>query len=142
MKEFFQNHSQEYLILDFNHLFVSSSLREEIWLLRLKDDAAILSKVLTAAKKFGIRRATADRTLATFSGGEQALLASLLIMAFIEADRLSGLRLLLVNVLESISEANRMKLLRILEDLCAAHGLRIFSAREHRIEELKFPHAN
>ena len=124
MKNFLNNHSCQYLILDYNHLFVSSSLREEIWLLRRKNDAAILSQVLAAAQPFGIRKVSADRALATYSGGEQAILACLLIMSFIEVNQLSGLQLLLINVLESISSNNRINLLKIFKNLNRTHALK------------------
>ena len=140
MNHFLNHHSRQYLVLDYNHLFVSSSLREEIWLLRRKNDAAILSRVLDAAQTFGIRNASADRALTTYSGGEQAILACLLIMTFIDLNRLSGLQLLLINVLESISSTNRINLLKIIDELGHVHALKVFCAREQQIEELTYPH--
>ena len=44
-----------FLILEFNHLFISSSIREEVWLLQRKDDPPLINKVIQAAREFGIR---------------------------------------------------------------------------------------
>ena len=140
MKNFLKQHSRQFLILDYNHLFVSSSLREEIWLLRRQNDTTLLSRVLDDARAFGIREIAADRALATYSGGEQALLACLLFMAFVKERRLSGVRLLLINVLESISSANRIELLKMFTGLSSTHELKIFCARGRQIEELDDPH--
>jgi hypothetical protein len=142
MKQLHNYHSRQYLILDYNHLFVSSSLREEIWLLRRKNDAAILTQVLAAAQAFGIRNASADRALNTYSGGEQAILACMLIVAFVEVNQLSGLKLLLISVLESLSRSNRSSILKILHDLGRTHALTVFCAKGRHIEELYYPDEN
>ena len=142
MKHFRNHYSRQYLVLDYNHLFVSSSLREEIWLLRRKNDAAILTRVLAAAQTFGIRNASADRVLNTYSGGEQAILACMLIVACIEVNHLSGLKLLLISVLESISRSNRINLLKIFYDLGRTHALTVFCAKGRQIEELPYPDEN
>ncbi|NLS77192.1 MAG: hypothetical protein GXY76_08035 [Chloroflexi bacterium] len=100
----------DYLVVDFNHLFISSTLREEAWLLRQGDDPALIARVVEQAQSFGIHNAAADRELGTYSGGEQAILACLLLLAATEAKGLCGVRVLLYNVLDSLSGDNRRAL--------------------------------
>ena len=103
-------YGDDYVVVDFNHLFISSTLREEAWLLQQGDDPALIAGVVEQARAFGIHNAAADRELGTYSGGEQAILASLLLLAVIASRNLTGLRVLLYNVLDSLSGDNRRAL--------------------------------
>ena len=47
-------YGDEYLILEFNHLFISSSIREEVWLLQRTDDDAMVKKIMQDAEEFDI----------------------------------------------------------------------------------------
>ena len=58
-------YSGEYLILEFNHLFISSSIREEVWLLQRKNDSALIDKIVLAAREFGIQDAGDDKDFET-----------------------------------------------------------------------------
>ena len=127
----------QYLILDYNHLFVSGSLREEVWLLRRADEPALVSEILEAARSFGIHEASAEKGFDTYSGGQQAILGCLLVMALVRAAGVRDVRLLLSNVLDSISGENRRRLQDLFAGLTASHGLRIFSTVHGGVRELE-----
>ena len=135
------NHTLEtlgrsYLVVDVNCLFVAASLREEIWLYCQQENAELLGQVQQAAGHFRIGPVDPDRDLVTYSGGEQAILACLLMLALIQANTVTNLRLLLCGVLESISRENRQRLGRLLQDASATHGLGVFQRRDNQVEEL------
>ena len=50
IKVLLDRYAGEFLILDYNHLFVSGSLREEVWLLRQADDQALVAEILRSAE--------------------------------------------------------------------------------------------
>ncbi len=129
----------QYLILDYNHLFVSGSLREEVWLLRRADEPALVSEILEAARTFGIQEASAEKGFDTYSGGQQAILGCLLVMALIRAGGVRGIKLLLSNVMDSISGENRRRLRVLFTEMAASHGLRFFTPREGGLRELELP---
>jgi hypothetical protein len=133
-------HGAEYLVLDFNHLFISSTLREEIWLLRQRDDPAIMDRVIAEAGEFGIGGVRAERELHAYSGGEQAILACLLILATVEAAGVQGCKLLLYGLLESLSVENRDRLLARLAQSHVTHGLRAFIVEENHTKEVALGH--
>ena len=129
-------YGDDYLILDFNHLFISSSIREEIWLLQRKNDTALLDKILQEAQAFNIYEVSADRDLETYSGGQKAILGCLLTLAVIQDQKVHGLKLLLNNILDSVSEANRLNLSGKFEQIHATHDIRLFTADDGRIREI------
>jgi len=129
-------YGDDYLILDFNHLFISSSIREEIWLLQRKNDSALLDKIIQEAREFKIYEVSADRDFETYSGGQKAILACLLTLAVICDQKVHGLKLLLNNILDSVSEANRSNLSGKFKQIHATHDVRLFTAGEGRIQEI------
>jgi hypothetical protein len=130
------HYGDDYLILDFNHLFISSTIREEIWLLQRKNDSALLDKIMREAREFNIYEASADRDFETYSGGQRAILACLLTLAVIRDQKVHGLKLLLNNILDSVSEANRSNLSEKFKQIHATHEVRLFAAGEDRIQEI------
>ena len=126
----------DYLILDFNHLFISSSIREEIWLLQRKDDPDLLDKVLQEAREFYIYEVGADRDFETYSGGQKAILGCLLTLAVIRDRKVLGLKLLLNNILDSVSETNRSSLSEKFKEIHATCNLRLFTAEDGGIREI------
>ena len=129
-------YGDDYLILDFNHLFISSSIREEIWLLQRKNDSAMLDKILQEAREFNIYEVSADRDLETYSGGQKAILSCLLTLAVIQDQKVHGLKLLLNNILDSVSEANRSSLSRKFGQIHATHDIRLFTADNGGVREI------
>jgi len=126
----------EFLILEFNHLFISSSIREEVWLLKRQNDSPLIDKVMQAAREFDIHEVSEDRDFETYSGGQKAIIACLLALALIGDRKIRGLKLLLNNILESISEENRSKLLRKFEEIRSTSGIKVFTEKNGRIQEI------
>jgi hypothetical protein len=131
-----EKYSDEFLILEFNHLFISSSIREEVWLLQRKNDSALIDKILLAAREFGIQDVSDEKDFETYSGGQKAILACLLTLALIGDRKIVGLKLLLNNVLDSVSEENRSKLVQKFEELRPAHKIRLFTEKDGHIQEV------
>lgn len=126
----------EFLILDFNHLFISSSIREEVWLLQRKNDLPMIERILQAAREFNIHDVSDVRDLETYSGGQKAILACLLTLTLIVDRNIHGLKLLLNNILDSVSDENRSKLIRQLKDICSTRNIELFTEKNGHIQEI------
>lgn len=126
----------DYLVLDVNFLFVAASLREEVWLFRQQEDTELLARVCQNAAEFQIRDVDPDREWATYSGGEQAILAALMIINLVRSLELTHLHLILCGVLESISQKKRNQLGRHFAAAASTHQLRVFCMNDNRIDEL------
>ena len=129
-----QELGRSYLLLDVNCLFVAASLREEVWLYSRRNDLPVLSRVCDEAGKFGIRGVDPDRELVSFSGGEQAILACLMVLGMIQVHDLKSRKLLLCGVLESLSRQNRNRLKRRFARADQDHGVAVHCLREERIQ--------
>ena len=129
-------YSDEFLILEFNHLFISSSIREEVWLLQRKNDSPLIDKILQAAREFSIQEVSDDRDFETYSGGQRAIIACLLTLVLINDRKIHGLKLLLNNVLDSVSGENRSKLLQKFEEIRPTHDIRLYTEKDGRIREI------
>ena len=132
----FNRYGQGYLILEFNHLFISSSIREEVWLLQRRADLALLENIMHEAKEFGITDIDADKDFETYSGGQKAILGCLLILAIIRSRKIDGLKLLLNNVLDSLSDDNRSKLLTKFEEIRPGHNISLFTHEDDQLLEI------
>ena len=126
----------EFLILEFNHLFISSSIREEVWLLQRKNDSPLIDKIVQSAREFNIHEVSDERDFETYSGGQKAILACLLTLALIGDRKIHGLKLLLNNILDSISEENRSKLVQKFEEIRPTHNIRLFTEKDGHIQEI------
>ena len=129
-------YSNEFLILEFNHLFISSSIREEVWLLRRKNDSSLIDEIVQAAREFSIQEVSDERDFETYSGGQKAILACLLTLALIDDRNIHGLNILLNNVLDSVSEENRSKLMQKFEKIRLTHNIRLFTEKNGHIQEI------
>ena len=125
-----------FLILDFNHLFISSSIREEVWLLQQKNDSSLINHIMQEAREFNIHEVKADKDFETYSGGQKAILGCLLTLAVIRDRKIQGLKLLLTNILDSISEENRFKLTQKFEDIRSTHNIGFFTEKDGDIEDI------
>ncbi|MBW2468698.1 MAG: hypothetical protein JRE62_05325, partial [Deltaproteobacteria bacterium] len=105
-----EQYGDQFFILEFNHLFVASSIREEVWLLQRKNDLALIDRIIQQAAGFNLLEVDADRDFETYSGGQKAILGCLLTLELIRARGIEGLNVLLSNILDSISDDNRVKL--------------------------------
>ena len=135
-------YSGEFLILEFNHLFISSSIREEVWLLQRKNDSALIDKIMQAAREFNIHEVSDDRDFETYSGGQKAILGCLLTLALIGDRKIHGLKLLLNNILDSVSEENRSKLVQKFEEIRPTHNIRLFTEKDGHIQEIFLENGN
>ena len=126
----------EFLVLDFNRLFVSSTLREEAWLLSQRDDPELIRDVIFGASAFGIEGIRPDRDLITYSGGEQAILAALLALATIKSKDLAGRKVLLYNVLDSLSQDNRQRLIKTFAAARSSQQVALYANIGGRIVEV------
>ncbi len=127
-----------YMVLDISCLFVASSLREEVWLYCHQDQPDILADISHLAQPFNIRGVDPDRELATYSGGEQAILGSLLIIALVRALNITKTRLLLSGILESISRNNRLLLIRCIKPHIQSHQISVYRSRGSKIESVSW----
>lgn len=126
----------EFLILEFNHLFISSSIREEIWLLQRKNDSPLIDKIMQAAREFDIHEVRDDRDFETYSGGQKAIIACLLTLALIRDRKIRGLKLLLNNILDSVSEENRSKLIQKFKEICSTRDIKLFTEKNGHMQEI------
>jgi hypothetical protein len=129
-------YSGEFLILEFNHLFISSSIREEVWLLQRKNDSPLIDKIVQAAREFSIQEVSDEKDFETYSGGQKAILACLLTLALIDERKIRGLKLLLNNVLDSVSQENRSKLVQKFGEIRPTHNIRLFTEKDGHIQEI------
>ena len=125
-----------YLILEFNHLFISSSIREEVWLLQRRSDPKLVEEIMREAEEFSIYDVKADKDFDTYSGGQKAILGCLLTLAVIRSQKILGLKLLLNNVMDSLSDDNRLKLLSKFEEMRTTHDIRMFTGKKNGIHEI------
>ncbi len=131
-----EEYGDQFLILEFNHLFVSSSIREEVWLLQRKNDPALIDRIIQEAKKFSIHEVDADRDFETYSGGQKAILGCLVTLALICTRETHGQKLLLNNILDSVSHENRAKLVQRFDDIRVSHNIRLFTQKDDRMQEI------
>ena len=129
-------YADAYLVMEINHLFVSSTLREEIWLLQKKNDEDFLQQLVNRARTFHLNEVEGDRNFETYSGGQKAILACLLMMTAIAVRNIHNLRIVLINVFESISAETRRMLSEEFRRLRGTNGIRVFSADRDQLEEL------
>jgi hypothetical protein len=137
LNQLLDSRGDEFLVLDYNHLFVADTIREEVWLLQHKDDDALLKVIMDAAKDFNIREANVDKDVDTYSGGQRAILACLVALAVIRAKNRRGTKLLLNNILNSISDDNREILCDKFAQGYADHDIRVFISTNGNTEEIK-----
>lgn len=139
LQSMLDRYADDYLVLEINHLFVSSTLREEIWLLQKTEDADLLQQVIRRGRAYGLAEISADRNLETYSGGQKAIVACLLVMTAVACRNIRNLRILLINVLESISGETRRQLIEDFQQLTTSHRIRVFTGggeQTGQIEEL------
>ena len=136
LDDLLDKYSGEFLILDFNHLFISSSIREEVWLLQRKNDSPMIEKIMQDAREFNIHDVSDDRDLETYSGGQKAILACLLTLALIVDRKIHGLKLLLNNILDSVSDDNRSKLIGKFKEIGSSRDIKLFTEKNGHIQEI------
>jgi hypothetical protein len=95
-----------------------------------------VEEIMREAKEFGIYDMNEDKDFDTYSGGQKAILGCLLTLAVIRSQEIHGLKLLLNNVLDSLSDDNRSKLLTKFEEIQSTRHIRLFSSEKSHIQEI------
>jgi hypothetical protein len=131
-----EQYGDQFLILEFNHLFVASSIREEVWLLQHKKDPALIDRIIRQAAACNLLEVDADRDFETYSGGQKAILGCILAVELIRARGIEGLKLLLSNILNSISDDNRANLMQLFAKIRSSHQIRLFTQKGSELQEL------
>lgn len=98
-------HGRDHCVIDMHNLFVGTTLEDELLLLGAGEGA--LTGIIGECALFGVRLEP-GRLLSSYSGGEQAIICCLTLMALLPR---RPLRVLLVHVLETLSPRNRELLL-------------------------------
>jgi hypothetical protein len=96
----------------------------------------MIDKIVQAAREFGIHDVSDERDFETYSGGQKAILACLLTWTLIGDRKVHGLKLLLNNILDSVSEENRSKLMQKFEEICPTLNIRLFTEKDGHIQEI------
>jgi energy-coupling factor transporter ATP-binding protein EcfA2 len=128
-RELFHRLDERFLIMDFDHLFTATTLRDEIWLLTHGRGDAIMEALQNGCARFGLPHAP-ERELDTFSGGERVMLAVVLICAVLDEFRPEKPEILLVNILETLTPQNRERVLERFAETLVRLGGRLFSGIE------------
>lgn len=110
-------HGRDYCVIDVHNLFVGTTLEDELLLLGAADET--VEEVRRGCAEFGVRLEP-GRRLSSYSGGEQAIICCLTLMALLPRQ---PLRVLFVHVLETLSPRNRALLLDRFAAVLPAAGL-------------------
>ena len=109
-----EKQDERFLLIDFDHTFLSSTLREEALLFGVNQYKKLVYEVSVKFKKFK-EDFSEEQSLDELSGGENALLAVIFYTSLAEHKNKS-VQFLFSNILESLSEKNRELLKEILID--------------------------
>lgn len=112
-----ENWHQQYLVLDFDHAFLANTIAEELILYDVADSGKVKSKIATMFRNFK-KDYEDSRSVNELSGGEKAILVCIVYAVLIEIKNKKA-NLLLCNILESLSQNNRDKLIKLLKEICA-----------------------
>lgn len=106
-KSYIDTYGKKYLIIDFNNLFISSTIREEIYLLSFEEKRAVIKLFNNEMQSIDISPIDIDRDLTNFSGGERAIISIILILCIIIVRQLNNVRILLIDILPSLSKSKK-----------------------------------
>lgn len=109
-----KKYSEDYLLIDFNYLFISTCIKDEAILLGGEKADQVTEIVMKYLDKYDFD-IDITRDLSTYSGGERVIIACVLLIVLAEVAELDILRILFVNIFESLSKNNKGLLLELLE---------------------------
>lgn len=112
---------ETHCVIDQSNLFVSATLEDELLLLDAPEGA--LARLQDICVRFGFQPEP-KRPFSSYSGGEQAILCCTLLMLLVP----DGVPVLLVHVLETLSERNRALLRRTFGEFLPASPLLVLGA--------------
>lgn len=119
-------YGRDYCVIDMHNLFVGTTLEDELLLLGADDGT--LDRLRRECAELGVRL-DPGRQLSSYSGGEQAIICCLTLIALLPRQ---PLRILLVHVLETLSPRNRELLLDRFAAALPSAGLFTLAAAEPR----------
>lgn len=124
----------EYLLLDFDHPFLAATLEEELILFELKQRQEIMEQT---AKHFSVIKADFQKrqNLQSLSGGEKAALA-LILYALISLSLHKPVKILLYNMMESLSRHNQKYLLQLIDQADNEHLINIYNLKNGKPEKI------
>lgn len=108
---------ETYCVIDQQNLFVSATLEDELLLLDAPEGT--LAQIQSICSRFGGFHPEPKRLFTSYSGGEQSILCCVLLILLIP----DGTPVLLVHVLETLSEGNRTLLRQIFAEFLPANPL-------------------
>ncbi len=103
----YEKHSKNFFILDFDHLFISTNLYDEEILISGKNSDILVEKTkLELFKNFEINF-DRNKDLENYSGGEKVMIALVFYALVFEEKKQEHPKILLINMLESLSNENK-----------------------------------
>lgn len=108
---------ETHCVIDQHNLFVSATLEDELLLLDAPEET--LAQIQSICSRFGGFSPEPKRLFSSYSGGEQAILCCALLMLLIP----DGTPILLVHILETLSEGNRTLLRQVFSEFLPASPL-------------------
>lgn len=124
------------LLVDFNNLFVASSISEEILLFSRTSDCDLYDDFNTQISEFFIKKVDFGKDLNSYSGGEKVLIAISLIFASIIKYEIHSIRILFVNIIDSLAAQNREVLLRKLKYMSDTYSVSFYNLVEKDIQKI------
>jgi len=106
--EIIKSYGKDYLILDFDNIFITDSIEDEIIMYFPKDKLKIaladIEEIIL--KVFHINSYNRKKSLSKYSGGEKSIICFALIMTVIKTNQIHELKIIFNNIIESLSENN------------------------------------
>jgi hypothetical protein len=123
----------DYLVISFGHTFLASSLKEEAYLYSVSNPMPLVARVVELFRTIKPDYCS-EQSLDMLSGGENALLAVIFYSSLVEYKHKS-VQLLLHNIMESLSAANRRKLIKLTRQF-TPHNIRYYNLENGKPTEL------
>lgn len=133
MEEILAKYHEQYLLLGFDHTFLSTTLPEEALLFGIRQPEALVNEVkelfLPFKEDFAI-----GQSINKLSGGENAILC-LIFYSCLAKYLHKPVKILLYNLMESLSQLNRTKLQKALKHY-STYGIRFYILKNNEVQEI------
>ena len=109
ISEIIARYGNDYLILDFDHIFITDKIEDEIimYFPKTHQEEALAEIEGLLLKVFAIHSYDRKKSLSKYSGGEKSILCFCLIITVIKTNCIKNLKIIFNNIIESLSENNR-----------------------------------
>jgi len=114
--EIYSKYSEKYFILDFDHLFVSTTICDEAIIFGGKQSSSLVNetkKILLSEYSINLNE---NQNLSEYSGGQRVIISLIFYMLVFKVKMIKPPQLLLINIIESLSEENHKAILNTYED--------------------------